>query len=80
MTRFSTPPQEPNMTRTTHTFSTSSTTLRSLTMGLSLAVTLGVLGSMGQIASYQQRSIEVALASGQPTQVVVVTGQRAARA
>jgi hypothetical protein len=68
------------MTRTAHTFSTSSTPLRSLTLGLSLAVTLGVLSSLGQIASYQQRSGEIALASSQPTQVVVVTGQRVTRA
>jgi hypothetical protein len=68
------------MTRQANTFTASSTTLRSLTLGLSLAVTLGVLGSMGQIASYQQRSVKIALANSQPTQMVVVTGQRAARA
>ncbi len=68
------------MTRPANTFTASSSTLRSLTLGLSLAVTLGVLGSMGQIASYQQRSVETALANSQPTQIVVVTGQRVARA
>jgi hypothetical protein len=68
------------MTRPANTFTASSSNLRSLTLGLSVAVTLGVLGSMGQIASYQQRSVETALANSQPTQIVVVTGQRVARA
>ena len=72
------------MTRQANTFTTSSSTLRSVTLGLSLAVTLGLLGSMGQIAGYQQRSVEVAMAmanvDSQPTQIVVVTGHRVARA
>jgi hypothetical protein len=68
------------MTRQANTFTASSATLRSLTLVLSLVVTLGVLGSMGQIASFQQRSVEMALAGSQPTQMVVITGHRVARA
>jgi hypothetical protein len=73
--------REPNMNRTnTATFSASSTTVRSTAWAMGLAVTLGLLGSMGQIAQHQVNTVEASLASAQPTQVVVVTGQRAARA
>jgi hypothetical protein len=69
------------MNRTTAAaFSASSTTVRSTAWAMGLAVTLGLLGSMGQIAQHQVSTVEASLASAQPTQVVVVTGQRAARA
>lgn len=69
------------MNRTnTATFSASSTTVRSTAWVMGLAVTLGLLGSMDQIAQHQVSTIEASLASTQPAQIVVVTGQRAARA
>jgi hypothetical protein len=68
------------MNRNTATFATSSTTVRSITLAMALTVTLGLLGSMGQIASHQVNSVEAQLACSQPAQVVVVTGHRAPRA
>lgn len=68
------------MTRSHTTFAAASTTTRSITLAMALAVTLGLLGSMGQIASHQLNSVESQLASDQATQVVVVTGHRDARA
>lgn len=67
------------MTRTAATFSASSTTARSITFAMALTVTLGVMGSMGQIARHEVRSVETRLASAQPVQVVVIFGQRVAR-
>jgi hypothetical protein len=64
------------MTHRTPPFAASSTPVRRTTCVMALAVTLGLLSSMGQIARHEVNSVETLLASAQPTQVVVITSQR----
>lgn len=67
------------MTNTSR-FDTASNTIRSTAAALALGVTLALMGGLNGVADQQFNSVIADQADQGPTQVVVITGQRPARA